>query len=74
MTKRRLKNNIHKHRYWRKDEKLRYELYLNLPVKPQYIEPNQKEKSGYLLKKNHLLECDMLYGKEKNIIKDKIKN
>ena len=30
-------------------------------------------KSGFILKKDHSLECDILYGKEKNIIKDKIK-
>ena len=58
MTKRRLKNNIYKYRYWRKDEKLRYELNLKpfYEATIEYIEPNQHVKSGYFLKKEHSVE------------------
>ena len=40
----------------------------------EYIEKGQKVKSGYFFKKYHSLECDILYGKKKNLEKNIITN
>ena len=74
-NKRKIKKIIYKCKYWRKDEKLRSELNQKpfCEATIEYIEPQQKLKSGYFFKKDHSLECDIFYGKEKSIIKNELK-
>ncbi len=51
----------------RKDEKLRNEQVKNNSAMQQLnIEPSQNIKSGYLLKKEHSVECEDLYNQKKN--------
>ena len=63
------KNNIlrevYKCEYFRHEEKLRQELKLKsfLNVTIEYILPNQKIKSKYILKQDHSKECELKYIK-----------
>ena len=74
-SKRKIKKIIYKCKNNRKEEKFRIET----KQKPfceatlEYIEPGQNVKSGYFLKKNHSLECDILEDKFKPIMKSESK-
>ena len=38
----------------------------------EYIEPGQNVKAGFILKKNHSLECEMLEVNNKDFLKEEI--
>ena len=61
----RKKKVIYKCKNYRKDEKLRIETNQKrfCDATLEYIEPGQNVKSGYFLKKDHSLECELLEGK-----------
>ena len=74
-NKRKIKKVIYKYKNYRKDEKLRIETNQKpfCDATLEYIEPGQNVKSGYFLKKDHSLECDLFEGKEKEQCKKEIK-
>ena len=74
-NKRKIKKVIYKCKNYRKDEKLRIETNQKpfCEATLEYIEPGQNVKSGYFLKKEHSLECELFEGKEKEQIKNEIK-
>jgi len=74
-NKRKIKKTIYKCKNYRKNEKLRIETNQKpfCDATLEYIERGQNVKSGYFLKKDHSLECELFEGKEKEQCKNEIK-